>query len=55
MTSPALAAFGRQFRRYRERAGLSQARVGHRTGKTASFVSQRSKAGRSGADATSSR
>lgn len=40
ITSPALAAFGRQFRRYRERAGLSQARVGQRTGKTASFVSQ---------------
>ncbi|MFI0369186.1 helix-turn-helix domain-containing protein [Actinomadura sp. 1N219] len=40
VTSPALAAFGRQFRRYRERAGLSQARVGQRTGKTASFVSQ---------------
>ncbi|MFB4305308.1 helix-turn-helix domain-containing protein [Actinomadura sp. GTD37] len=39
-TSPALAAFGRQFRRYRERAGLSQARVAQRTGKTASFVSQ---------------
>lgn len=40
VTSPALAAFGRQFRRYRERAGLSQARVAQRTGKTASFVSQ---------------
>ncbi|MEU8305120.1 helix-turn-helix transcriptional regulator [Actinomadura sp. NPDC048955] len=40
MTSPALAAFGRQFRRHRERAGLSQARVAQRTGKTASFVSQ---------------
>ncbi|NEA23888.1 helix-turn-helix domain-containing protein [Actinomadura bangladeshensis] len=40
ITSPALAAFGRQFRRYREHAGLSQARVGQRTGKTASFVSQ---------------
>ncbi|MEU9021925.1 helix-turn-helix transcriptional regulator [Actinomadura sp. NPDC048394] len=39
-TSPALAAFGRQFRRYRERSGLSQARVGERTNKTASFVSQ---------------
>ncbi|MFC4052512.1 helix-turn-helix domain-containing protein [Actinomadura syzygii] len=38
--SPALAAFGRQFRRYRERAGLSQTRVAQRTGKTASFVSQ---------------
>ncbi|MFI0480346.1 helix-turn-helix domain-containing protein [Actinomadura sp. 9N215] len=38
--SPALAAFGRQFKRYRDRAGLSQARVGQRTGKTASFVSQ---------------
>jgi transcriptional regulator with XRE-family HTH domain len=39
-TSPALAAFGRQFRRYRQRSGLSQARVGERTNKTASFVSQ---------------
>ncbi|WP_433467112.1 helix-turn-helix domain-containing protein [Spirillospora sp. CA-128828] len=39
-TSPALAAFGRQLRRYRERAGLSQARVAQRTGKTAAFVSQ---------------
>ncbi|MFG2085206.1 MULTISPECIES: helix-turn-helix domain-containing protein [unclassified Spirillospora] len=38
--SPALAAFGRQFRRHRERAGLSQARIAQRTGKTASFVSQ---------------
>ncbi|WP_083999434.1 helix-turn-helix domain-containing protein [Actinomadura kijaniata] len=39
-TSPALAAFGRQLRRYRERAGLSQARVATRTGVTPSFVSQ---------------
>ncbi|MGH3389947.1 MAG: helix-turn-helix domain-containing protein [Actinomadura sp.] len=38
--SPALVAFGRQLRRYREAAGLSQARIGSRTGTTASFVSQ---------------
>ncbi|QFG21804.1 helix-turn-helix transcriptional regulator [Actinomadura sp. WMMB 499] len=40
VSSPALAAFGRQFKRYRERAGLSQARVGTRTNKTASYISQ---------------
>ncbi|RSN60289.1 helix-turn-helix domain-containing protein [Actinomadura sp. WAC 06369] len=40
VSSPALAAFGRQFKRYRERAGLSQARVAHRLGMTASFISQ---------------
>lgn len=38
--SPALAAFGRQLRRYRERSGLSQARLAHRTGRTASSISQ---------------
>ncbi|MFV2176228.1 helix-turn-helix domain-containing protein [Actinomadura sp. LOL_016] len=40
VSSPALAAFGRQFKRYRERSGLSQARVGSRTNKTASYISQ---------------
>lgn len=40
VSSPALAAFGRQFKRYRERAGLSQSRVAHRLGMTASYISQ---------------
>ena len=40
VTSPALVAFGRQLRRYREAAGLSQARIAQRTGTTPGFVSQ---------------
>ncbi|GGV41619.1 transcriptional regulator [Actinomadura cremea] len=39
-STPALAAFGRQFKRYRERAGLSQSRVATRVGMTASYISQ---------------